>query len=78
MDQYLRTRSTSKNPRIIINETQDQNGKDTNWDDRVLRNVRVDAPSFDGTLDPIKFLDWLSELRTILSGMVWMMLDVLD
>ena len=41
---------------IIPNET-DQPGRDTNRDDRVLRNVKVDAPSFEGTLDPIKFLD---------------------
>ena len=48
---------------IVINEQQDQIGRDNNYDDRVLRNVRVDAPSFDGTLDPIKFLDWLSEIE---------------
>ena len=48
---------------IVINENQDQNGRETNRDDRVLRNVRVDAPSFDGTLDPNKFLDWLSEIE---------------
>ena len=23
----------------------------------------MDTPSFDGTLDPIKFLDWLSEIK---------------
>ena len=42
---------------MVINNNQDQNGRDAYRDDRVLRNVRVDAPSFDGTLDPIKFLD---------------------
>ena len=47
---------------IIPNES-DQLGRDTTRNDRVLRNVRVDAPSFDGTLDPIKFLDWLSEIE---------------
>ena len=47
---------------IIPNES-DQPGRDTTRDDRVLRNVRVDAPSFDGALDPIKFLDWLSEIE---------------
>ena len=47
---------------IIPNEP-DHSGRDTNRDDRILRNVRVDAPSFDGTLDPIKFLDWLSEIE---------------
>ena len=35
--------------------------RDTHPDDRVLRNVRLDAPAFDGSLDPIKFLDWLTE-----------------
>ena len=48
---------------FVSNEHQDQNGRETNRDDRVLRNVRVDAPSFDGTLDPVKFLDWLSEIE---------------
>ena len=47
---------------LMPNEPE-QLGRDTNRDDRVLRNVRVDAPSFDGTLDPIKFLDWLSEIE---------------
>ena len=47
---------------LIPNEL-DQHGRDTNRDDRVLRNVRVDAPSFEGTLDPIKFLDWLSKIE---------------
>ena len=48
---------------IVTNDNQDQNGRDNNQDDRVLRNVRVDAPSFDGALDPIKFLDWISEIE---------------
>ena len=47
---------------IIPNEL-DHSSRDTSRDDRVLRNVKVDAPSFDGTLDPIKFLDWLSEIK---------------
>ena len=47
---------------LIPNEPE-QHGRDTNRDDRVLRNVRVDAPSFEGALDPIKFLDWLSEIE---------------
>ena len=47
---------------IIPNEP-DHSSRDTNRDDRVLKNVRVDAPSFDGTLDPIKFLNWLSEIK---------------
>ena len=41
----------------IIQNEPDQPGRDTHRDDRVLRNVRVYAPSFDGTLNPIKFLD---------------------
>ena len=48
---------------IIPNDQQDHTGRKTNRDDRVLRNVKVDAPSFDGTLDPIKFLDWLSKME---------------
>ena len=55
---------TQRTQDIIPNANQqDQNGRDTNRDDRVLRNVRIDAPSFDGTLDPIKFLDWISEIE---------------
>ena len=42
---------------IIPSEQQDQPGRDTNRDDQVLRNIKIDAPSFDGTLDPIKFLN---------------------
>ena len=34
----------------LIQNEPDQPGRDTTKDDRVLRNVRVDAPSFDGTL----------------------------
>ena len=48
---------------IIPNNNPVQNDRDNNRDDRVLRNVRVDAPTFDGTLDPIKFLDWISEIE---------------
>ena len=47
----------------LIQNEPDQPGRDTTKDDQVLRNVRVDAPSFDGTLNPIKFLDWLSEIE---------------
>ena len=61
--------------KIVINEQQDQIGRDNNRDDRVLRNVRVDAPSFDGTLDPIKFLDWLSEIEDYFEGMALRMID---
>ena len=48
---------TQRTQAIVTNDNQDQNGRDAYRDDRVLRNVKVDAPSFDGTLDPIKFLD---------------------
>ena len=48
---------------VLIPSKLDQHGRDTNRDDRVLRNVKVDAPSFDETLDPIKFLDCLSEIE---------------
>ena len=51
-----------RGPDMVINN-QDQIGRDAYRDDRVLRNVKVDAPSFDGTLDPIKFLDWLTEIE---------------
>ena len=59
----LEQRQPQRIQKIVVNEHQDQNGRDTNRDDHVLRNVRVDAPSFDGTLNPIKFLDWLSEIE---------------
>ena len=48
---------TQRTQARITNANQDQNSRDTNRDGRVLRNVRIDAPNFDGTLDPIKFLD---------------------
>ena len=54
---------TQRAQAIILNDNQDKNGRDAYRDDRVLRNVRVDAPSFDGTIDPIKFLDWLSKIE---------------
>ena len=66
MNQWINTLEqgqTQRTQAIVTNNNQDKNGRDTNRDDRVLRNVRVDAPSFDGTLDPIKFLDWLSEIE---------------
>ena len=37
--------------------------RDPNPEDRILRNVRLEAPSIDGNLDPIKFLDWLTEIE---------------
>ena len=54
---------TQRAQAIVTNDNQDQNGRDAYRDDRVLRNVKVDAPSFNGTIDPIKFLDWLSEIE---------------
>ena len=48
---------TQRTQAIVTNANLDQNGRGTNRDDRVLRNVRVDVPSFDGAIDPIKFLD---------------------
>ena len=41
----------------IIQNEPDQPGRDTTKDNRVLRNVRVDAPIFDGTLDPINLME---------------------
>ena len=66
MNQRINTLEQGQTQRvqdIVTNNNLEQNGRDTNRDDRVLRNVRVDAPSFDGTLDPIKFLDWISEIE---------------
>ena len=37
--------------------------RETNLDNRMCGNVRIDAPSFDGSLDPNKFLDWLTEFE---------------
>ena len=49
------------NPKLIpILDSQVYIPRETNLDDRVLRNVRMDAPSFDYSLDPIKFLDWVT------------------
>ena len=28
----------------------------------ILRNVKIEAPSFEGQLDPTQFLDWLSNM----------------
>lgn len=32
------------------------------YDDTVMRSVKVEAPPFDGKLDPKVFLNWLSEM----------------
>lgn len=34
------------------------------YDDTIMRLVRVEAPPFDGRFDPKVFLDWLSEMDT--------------
>ena len=33
-----------------------------NQDDQILRNVRLDAPTFDGSLDPKTYIDWEGEM----------------
>ena len=33
--------------------------RDFNPDDRFIKGVKVEAPTFDGQLDPTKFLDWV-------------------
>ena len=66
MNQRINTLEQGQTQRvqdIVTNNNLEQNGRDTNRDDRVLRNVQVDASNFDGTLDPIKFLDWISEIE---------------
>ena len=35
-----------------------QRQRDPDEDDRVLRTVRADSPSFEGSLDPCVYLDW--------------------
>jgi hypothetical protein len=31
-------------------------------DERILKSVKIEAPSFEGQLDPTRFLDWLSDM----------------
>ena len=31
-------------------------------DDFIIHNVRVDAPNFDGSLDPVVYLDWKNRM----------------
>ena len=31
-------------------------------DEKIMRSVRVDAPSYDGELNPAKFLDWMAKM----------------
>ena len=53
-----------RNPEFIPNpEPQVYIPRRINLDDRVLRNVRMDDPSFDSSLDPIKLLDWIAEME---------------
>ena len=37
--------------------------RETNLDNRMCGNVRSYASNFDGSLDPNKFLDWLTEIE---------------
>ena len=36
--------------------------KDYNPDEQMMKGVKVEAPSFDGQIDPTKFLDWLADM----------------
>ena len=31
-------------------------------DEHIVRNIKINAPSFDGTLEPQLFLDWIKEM----------------
>ena len=31
-------------------------------DERIVRSIKINAPSFDGTLEPQLFLDWIKEM----------------
>ena len=33
--------------------------REIDQEERILRNVKIEAPSFEGQLDPTRFLDWL-------------------
>ena len=35
---------------------------DIDSDERLMRSVKIDAPTFDGTLNPSTFLDWLADM----------------
>jgi len=43
------------NPRRPRHDTFDQ-------DDRALRNIRLDAPTFEGSLDPKVYIDWEADM----------------
>ncbi|XP_020687617.1 uncharacterized protein LOC110103305 [Dendrobium catenatum] len=50
-----------RNPRPL----QEPIGDDNTWRDndaQLLKNIRIDAPTYDGTLDPQVFLDWLKSM----------------
>ena len=32
-------------------------------DERLLKSVKIDAPTIEGQLDPTKFLDWLADME---------------
>ena len=53
-----------RNPEVIPNlEPQFHILRETNLANQMRRNFQIDAPSFDGSLDPNKFLDWLTEIE---------------
>ena len=31
-------------------------------DERIMRSIKINAPSFDGTLEPQLFMDWIKEM----------------
>ena len=36
---------------------------DQGLNERLIWSVKIEAPSFEGQLDPIKFLDWLADMK---------------
>ena len=36
--------------------------REIDQDERILKSVKIEAPSFEGQLDPTHFLDWLSDM----------------
>ena len=51
-------------PKVIPDpESQVHILRETNLDNRMCDNIRIVAPSFDGNLDPNKFLNWLTEFE---------------
>ena len=39
---------------------QERGYREVDQDQRFLKSVKIDAPTFEGQLDPTKFLDWLA------------------